>query len=145
SFKSALARCEGVSPVPVTRTLDDVAVLQYTGGTTGVAKGAMLTHGNLVANMLQVHAGLQRLGREGNRLLEEGGEVVIAPLPLDHIHAFTVHRTCMMLARQHNVPITDPRDIPSFVKELKTWKFSSIVRLNPLFVPLMDHPAFKDL
>lgn len=145
SFKSALARCEGVSPVPVTRTLDDVAVLQYTGGTTGVAKGAMLTHGNLVANMLQVHANMQQLDREGNRLMEEGGEVVIAPLPLYHIYAFTVHCMCMMLSGQHNVLITNPRDIPGFVKELKKWKFSSIVGLNTLFVALMDHPEFKDL
>lgn len=145
SFKSALARCEGVNPVPVTRTLDDVAVLQYTGGTTGVAKGAMLTHGNLVANMLQVHANMQQLDRDGNRLMEEGGEVVIAPLPLYHIYAFTVHCMCMMLSGQHNVLITNPRDIPGFIKELKKWKFSSIVGLNTLFVALMDHPEFKDL
>ena len=145
SFRSALSQCKDGNPVAVTRNLDDVAVLQYTGGTTGVAKGAMLTHGNLVANMLQVHANMQQLDRDGNRLMEEGGEVVVAPLPLYHIYAFTVHCMCMMLSGQHNVLITNPRDIPGFVKELKKWKFSSIVGLNTLFVALMDHPEFKDI
>ena len=145
SFKSALTQCKDGKPVPVTRNLDDVAVLQYTGGTTGVAKGAMLTHGNLLANMLQVHANMQQLDRDGNRLMEEGGEVVIAPLPLYHIYAFTVHCMCMMLSGQHNILITNPRDIPGFVKELKKWQFSSIVGLNTLFVALMDHPEFKDI
>ena len=145
SLKAALGRCGDDTPVPVTRTLDDVAVLQYTGGTTGVAKGAMLTHGNLVANMLQVHANMQQLDTEGNRLMEEGGEIVIAPLPLYHIYAFTVHCMCMMLSGQHNVLITNPRDIPGFIKELKKWQFSSIVGLNTLFVALMDHPEFKDI
>ena len=145
SFKSALAQCRDGKPVAVARNLDDVAVLQYTGGTTGVAKGAMLTHGNLVANMLQVHANMQQVDREGNRLMEEGGEVVIAPLPLYHIYAFTVHCMCMMLSGQHNILITNPRDIPGFVKELKKWQFSSIVGLNTLFVALMDHPEFKDI
>lgn len=145
SFKSALAQCKDAAPVPVTRTLDDVAVLQYTGGTTGVAKGAMLTHGNLVANMLQVHANMQQLDKDGKPLLADGGEIVIAPLPLYHIYAFTVHCMCMMFSGQHNILITNPRDIPAFVKELKKWQFSSIVGLNTLFVALMDHPEFKDI
>ena len=145
SFKSALAQGKDTKPVPVTRTLDDVAVLQYTGGTTGVAKGAMLTHGNLVANMLQVHANMQQIDKDGKPLMEEGGEVVIAPLPLYHIYAFTVHCMCMMLSGQHNILITNPRDIPAFVKELKKWQFSSIVGLNTLFVALMDHPEFKEI
>ncbi|SDS14079.1 long-chain acyl-CoA synthetase [Halopseudomonas litoralis] len=145
SFKSALSRCRDLSPMPVSRTLDDIAVLQYTGGTTGVAKGAMLTHGNLVANMLQVHANLQQVDKDGQRLMGDGGEVIIAPLPLYHIFAFTVNCMCMMLAGHHNVLITNPRDIPGFIKELKKWQFSSIVGLNTLFVALMEHPEFKDL
>ncbi|WP_185266019.1 long-chain-fatty-acid--CoA ligase [Halopseudomonas xiamenensis] len=145
SFKSALSRCRDAKPVPVSRTLDDVAVLQYTGGTTGVAKGAMLTHGNLVANMLQVYANMQQVDKEGNRLLADGGEIIIAPLPLYHIFAFTANCMCMMLAGQHNVLITNPRDIPGFIKELKKWQFSSIVGLNTLFVALMEHPEFMEL
>lgn len=145
SFKSALSRCRDAKPVPVSRTLDDVAVLQYTGGTTGVAKGAMLTHGNLVANMLQVYANMQQVDKKGNRLLADGGEIIIAPLPLYHIFAFTANCMCMMLAGQHNVLITNPRDIPGFIKELKKWQFSSIVGLNTLFVALMEHPEFMEL
>ena len=145
SFKSALSRCRDAKPVPVSRTLDDIAVLQYTGGTTGVAKGAMLTHGNLVANMLQVYANMQQVDKEGNRLLADGGEIIIAPLPLYHIFAFTANCMCMMLAGQHNVLITNPRDIPGFIKELKKWQFSSIVGLNTLFVALMEHPEFMEL
>ncbi|MEZ2746362.1 long-chain-fatty-acid--CoA ligase [Halopseudomonas bauzanensis] len=145
SFKKALGRCRNMTLMPVSRTLDDIAVLQYTGGTTGVAKGAMLTHGNLVANMLQVHANLQQVGQDGQRLLPDGGEVIIAPLPLYHIFAFTVNCMCMMLAGHHNVLITNPRDIPGFIKELKKWQFSSIVGLNTLFVALMEHPEFDEL
>src|SRR5690606_40720412 len=85
------------------------------------------------------------LDKEGKPLMEDGGEVVIAPLPLYHIYAFTVHCMCMMLSGQHNVLITNPRDIPGFIKELEKWQFSSIVGLNTLFVALMDHPEFKDL
>lgn len=145
SFKTALARSKGESPKPVAKTLDDVAVLQYTGGTTGVAKGAMLTHGNLVANMLQVYANMQQVDKDGKRIMSDAGETVIAPLPLYHIFAFTANLMCMMLAGNHNVLITNPRDISGFVKELKKWKFSSIVGLNTLFVALMEHPEFSEV
>jgi len=144
-FKAALKRSNGRRPSGVTRTLDDVAVLQYTGGTTGVAKGAMLTHGNLVANMLQVYANMQQIDSNGQKINGEPGEVIIAPLPLYHIFAFTVNCMCMMIAGHHNVLITNPRDIPGFVAELKKWQFSSIVGLNTLFVALMDHPEFEKL
>ena len=144
-FKTALKRGKGQRPKAVVRTLDDVAVLQYTGGTTGVAKGAMLTHGNLVANMQQVYANMQQLDSNGQKINGEAGEVIIAPLPLYHIFAFTVNCMCMMIAGHHNVLITNPRDIPGFVAELKKWQFSSIVGLNTLFVALMDHPEFEKL
>ena len=144
-FKAALKRSNGRRPSGVTRTLEDVAVLQYTGGTTGVAKGAMLTHGNLVANMLQVYANMQQLDSNGQKINGEPGEVIIAPLPLYHIFAFTVNCMCMMIAGHHNVLITNPRDIPGFIKELKQWRFSALLGLNTLFVALMDHPEFKTL
>ncbi|MBC3365348.1 long-chain-fatty-acid--CoA ligase FadD2 [Pseudomonas sp. SWRI154] len=145
SFKTALrlGRGQGIKPLNV--SLDDIAVLQYTGGTTGLAKGAMLTHGNLVANMQQARACLGQIGDDGQPLLREGQEVMIAPLPLYHIYAFTANCMCMMVTGNHNVLITNPRDIGGFIKELKNWRFSLLLGLNTLFVALMDHPDFKTL
>lgn len=145
AFKSALrlGRGQGIKPLNV--SLDDIAVLQYTGGTTGLAKGAMLTHGNLVANMQQARACLGQIGDDGQPLLREGQEVMIAPLPLYHIYAFTANCMCMMVTGNHNVLITNPRDIGGFIKELKNWRFSLLLGLNTLFVALMDHPDFKTL
>ncbi|MEH6389873.1 AMP-binding protein [Pseudomonas profundi] len=145
SFKAALARSKGNSPRQVGKTMDDIAVLQYTGGTTGPSKGAMLTHRNLVANMLQVYANMQQLDKNGQKIMSDAGEIVIAPLPLYHIFAFTVNLMCIMVAGHHNVLITNPRDITGFVRELKKWKFSSMVGLNTLFVALMDHPEFDQI
>ncbi|MCC2636752.1 MAG: fadD1 [Moraxellaceae bacterium] len=115
----------------------DIAVLQYTGGTTGVAKGAMLTHANLVANLLQMRATLTGF--------EPGKEVTIVPLPMYHIFAFVVCCLGMMDQGGHSVLITNPRDIPGFVKELAKWKFTGFAGLNTLFVALMQNPAFRQL
>ena len=117
---------------------DDVAVLQYTGGTTGVAKGAMLTHGNLIANMLQCH-GLFTMA------LDEGKETAIAPLPLYHIYAFTIHCMVLLETGNHSVLIPNPRDIPGFIKVLQNTNFSCFVGLNTLFVALCNQPIFKGL
>lgn len=144
-FKTILAQGAGSSPRPVTPTLDDLAVLQYTGGTTGLAKGAMLTHGNLVANMLQVRACFRQLDEQGQTILREGHEVMIAPLPLYHVYAFTANCLCMMVTGNHNVLITNPRDIGAFIKELKKWKFTALLGLNTLFVALMEHAEFRSL
>ncbi|WHL26336.1 long-chain-fatty-acid--CoA ligase FadD2 [Pseudomonas juntendi] len=145
SFKQVLRQGRGLSPQPVPQSLDDIAVLQYTGGTTGLAKGAMLTHGNLVANMLQVLACFSQHGPDGQKLLKDGQEVMIAPLPLYHIYAFTANCMCMMVTGNHNVLITNPRDIPGFIEELGKWRFSALLGLNTLFVALMDHPGFRRL
>ncbi|MCG8292152.1 long-chain-fatty-acid--CoA ligase FadD2 [Pseudomonas entomophila] len=145
SFKQVLRQGRGLAHKPVSQALDDVAVLQYTGGTTGLAKGAMLTHGNLVANMLQVLACFCQRGADGQPLIKEGQEVMIAPLPLYHIYAFTANCMCMMVTGNHNVLITNPRDIPGFIKELGKWRFSALLGLNTLFVALMDNPGFKSL
>ena len=144
-FKQVLRQGRGHSLKPVQSSHEDIAVLQYTGGTTGVAKGAMLSHGNLVANMLQVLACFSQIGPDGQKLLKDGQEVMIAPLPLYHIYAFTANCMCMMVTGNHNVLITNPRDIPGFVKELKKWRFSALLGLNTLFVALMDNPDFKNL
>jgi len=145
SFKSVLAQGAAHSPRPVALSLDDLAVLQYTGGTTGLAKGAMLTHGNLVANMQQVRACFRQLDEQGQPILREGFEVMIAPLPLYHVYAFTANCLCMMVTGNHNVLITNPRDIGAFIKELKKWKFTALLGLNTLFVALMEHPTFRSL
>lgn len=145
SFKSLLKKGKAHSLKPVRLSLDDVAVLQYTGGTTGVAKGAMLTHGNLVSNMLQVKASMMQTPELGFKAFEDGSEVLIAPLPLYHIYAFTVNCMCALVGGNHNILITNPRDISGFVAELQKWKFTGFVGLNTLFVALMDHPDFKKI
>jgi long-chain acyl-CoA synthetase len=111
----------------------DVAFLQYTGGTTGVAKGAVLTHRNMVANLLQVAA-------FWGGLIEAGKEVMITPLPLYHVFCLTCN--CLVFT-QHgglNVLITNPRDIPGFVKELRRWPLTFITGVNTLYNALLAHP-----
>ncbi|MFJ4346706.1 long-chain-fatty-acid--CoA ligase FadD1 [Pseudomonas sp. NPDC089401] len=137
-FNDALALGKGQPVTEANPQANDVAVLQYTGGTTGVAKGAMLTHRNLVANMLQCRA---LMGAN----LQEGCEILITPLPLYHIYAFTFHCMAMMLIGNHNVLISNPRDLPAMVKELGKWKFSGFVGLNTLFVALCNNEAFRAL
>ncbi len=138
SLRDALKQGETGTFEPVNQSLDDTAVLQYTGGTTGVAKGAELTHRNLVANMLQCFEFF-------NLTLKPGEETFIAPLPLYHIYAFTVHCLVIMETGNHNVLIPNPRDIPGFVKELGKWQFSGFAGLNTLFVALMNNPDFPSL
>ncbi|WP_346841939.1 long-chain-fatty-acid--CoA ligase FadD1 [Metapseudomonas otitidis] len=134
----ALAKGQGKAVREASPAANDVAVLQYTGGTTGVAKGAMLTHRNLIANMLQCKA---LMGAN----LNEGCEVLITPLPLYHIYAFTFHCMAMMLTGNHNILISNPRDLPAMVKELGNWKFTGFVGLNTLFVALCNNEDFRKL
>ncbi|WP_374287811.1 long-chain-fatty-acid--CoA ligase FadD1 [Pseudomonas fluvialis] len=135
---AALAKGKGKAVKEATPTNQDIAVLQYTGGTTGVAKGAMLTHRNLVANMLQVKS---LMGSE----MQEGSEILIAPLPLYHIYAFTFHCMAMMLVGGHNVLITNPRDLPAMIKDLAAYRFTGFVGLNTLFVALCNSEDFRKL
>ncbi|KTC61514.1 long-chain-fatty-acid--CoA ligase FadD1 [Pseudomonas savastanoi] len=137
-FNDVLGKGRGQPVTDVSPGSADVAVLQYTGGTTGVAKGAMLTHRNLIANMLQCRALMaSNLG--------EGCEIIITPLPLYHIYAFTFHCMAMMLLGNHNILISNPRDLPAMVKELSKWKFSGFVGLNTLFVALCNNEGFRNL
>ena len=136
NLRDALKKGEGQTFKAVSVQSDDIAVLQYTGGTTGVAKGAMLTHRNLISNMLQCRALFEMI-------LEEGNESVIAPLPLYHIYAFTVHCMVMLETGNHSVLIPNPRDIPGFIKVLQKTKFSGFVGLNTLFVALCQQEAFR--
>ncbi|MGY8820374.1 MAG: long-chain-fatty-acid--CoA ligase FadD1 [Pseudomonadales bacterium] len=137
-FTDAMALVRGKAPREANPASDDVAVLQYTGGTTGVAKGAMLSHRNIVANMLQCRA---LMGSE----LGNGCETMVAPLPLYHIYAFTFHCMTMMLIGAHNVLITNPRDLPTFVKDLGKYRFTGFVGLNTLFVALCNNEDFRKL
>lgn len=123
---------------PVIQTPDDVAVLQYTGGTTGVAKGAMLTHRNLVANMAQLNERMKDVFRSGQ-------ELYVAPLPLYHIYSFTIHCTSALALGNHNLLIPNPRDIPGFVKTLQGKRFTFFVGLNTLFNALLRNSDFKHL
>lgn len=116
---------------------NDIAFLQYTGGTTGVAKGAVLLHKNIVANICQARAWLLPL-------LKNGEEVIITPLPLYHIFSLTVSCIFATVGGQ-NVLITNPRDIPGFVKELKKWKFTVLTGVNTLFNGLLNNSDFKDV
>ncbi|EIK54034.1 long-chain-fatty-acid--CoA ligase [Stutzerimonas stutzeri TS44] len=137
-LNDALARGRGQTVRDANPNGQDVAVLQYTGGTTGVAKGAMLTHRNLVANMLQCKA---LMGSN----LDEGREVLIAPLPLYHIYAFTFHCMAMMISGNHNILISNPRDLPAMIKDLARYRFSGFVGLNTLFVALCNSEGFRKL
>ncbi|MDI9355729.1 MAG: AMP-binding protein [Chitinophagaceae bacterium] len=118
---------------------DDLAYLQYTGGTTGVSKGAMLTHRNIIANLEQVSAWMAISN------LENGKEVVITALPLYHIFALTCNCLCMCKIGAKNILITNPRDMPNFLKELKKYPFSVITGVNTLFNGLMNQPNFLKL
>jgi long-chain acyl-CoA synthetase len=117
--------------------------LQYTGGTTGVAKGAMLTHGNIVANMLQAKSMINQVDDNGNPLYTQGSEIIVAPLPLYHIYSFTIHLMCLFSAGEHSIFIADPRNTKMFIRMIRPFKFTGFVGLNTLFVSLMEHPDFK--
>jgi long-chain acyl-CoA synthetase len=118
---------------------EDLAFLQYTGGTTGVSKGAMLTHRNVVANMEQVSAWFKPTHDENDPL------VMVAPLPLYHIYALTCNCLFMLRDGGCNLLIPNPRDIPGFIKELKNNRFSAISGLNTLYNALLNHPEFSSI
>jgi long-chain acyl-CoA synthetase len=137
-FKQALA--DGASKKLVTPALthDDIAFLQYTGGTTGVSKGAMLLHRNIIAALQQYEAWL-------TPAIGEQRAIIITALPLYHIFSLTVNCLVMMVVGGENVLITNPRDIPGFVKELAKHKYTIITGVNTLFNALLNHPEFSKL
>ncbi len=136
-FRSALAAGRGqtLDDVPVTH--DDIAFLQYTGGTTGVAKGAVLTHGNMVANVVQVAAWIARD-------LEDGKEIAVIPLPLYHVFALTTNLVYTKIGAKVLL-ITNPRDFPGFVAELKKNPFTTIIGVNTLYNALLNTPGFAGI
>lgn len=124
---------------------DKTIILQYTGGTTGVAKGAELTNGNLIANMLQVDCSFNQCDANGNRIKPTDSCITVAPLPLYHIFAFTVHLMALVYQGDHSLLIANPRDTNMFIKMMKPHKMVGFVGLNTLFVSLLNHPKFKEL
>ncbi|MBI3145536.1 MAG: long-chain-fatty-acid--CoA ligase [Pseudogulbenkiania sp.] len=137
-FPAALAEGRRQAPTPVDIGHDDIAFLQYTGGTTGVAKGAMLSHGNIVANMLQAGAWIKPV-------IHEGQEVIVTALPLYHIFSLTANLMTFTEVGALNVLITNPRDIAGFIKEMKNYKVTAITGVNTLFNALLNHPDFKTI
>ena len=152
-FKNMVPSFDLPKSIPLTRALksganhvfvqppirgSDLAFLQYTGGTTGVSKGAMLSHANLVANLLQVNTWMKSGG------LKEGAEVYITALPIYHIFALVANVLGSISSGSQNILITNPRDMDGFVKELKRHKFTILSGVNTLFNGLLNHPEFKN-
>ncbi|WP_018983607.1 AMP-binding protein [Salinimonas chungwhensis] len=136
---NALEKGESLAEyTPGNATRDDIAVLQYTGGTTGVSKGAVLSHGNLLANAGQMAERLQAR-------CETSEGVFVCPLPLYHIYAFTVNMIGLFGMGEANLLIPNPRDMDSFVNAIKAVPFKGIAGINTLFVGLCQHPGFKDV
>ena len=138
SLKNILADCKGKKGDNVELNLDDTAFLQYTGGTTGVSKGAELTHGNICANVSQVEEWI------GNNI-DEGKETVITALPLYHIFALTANCLTFFRYGAKNILITNPRDMKSFCADLKKNPFTAITGVNTLFIGLMNQDVFRQL
>ncbi|MHB1427143.1 MAG: long-chain-fatty-acid--CoA ligase [Rhodocyclaceae bacterium] len=130
-----VGQSHGMTPVPLGQ--GDIAFLQYTGGTTGVAKGAILTHANIGANVTQASAWIAPV-------LREGEELIVTPLPLYHIFALTVSLTLLRMGAR-NLLIANPRDIPNFVKEWRKYPISVVTGVNTLFNALLNNPDFAKL
>ena len=137
-FRRALLRGREQPCNRVTLTQQDLAFLQYTGGTTGLAKGAMLSHGNIVANVLQARAWIEPW-------INEGEELIVTALPLYHIFALTANCLVFMSLGAHNVLITNPRDLPALVKEMGRHRVTAFTGVNTLFNGLLNTPGFEQL
>ncbi len=138
SFNDVLTQGRALNFEPVQITQSDTAFLQYTGGTTGVSKGAVLSHKNMLANLIQIEAWMKPF-------LEQGKETIITALPLYHIFSLTVN--CLLFSRAggHSVLITNPRDMNAFCKDLAKYPFTAITGVNTLFNGLANNTNFKKL
>ncbi len=138
NFKTALAagRAHGFQPVALTQ--DDIAFLQYTSGTTGVSKGAMLTHANIASNVMQAHAWIKPVVRDGQ-------ELILTALPLYHIFALTANCLTFLMIGAKNLLIANPRDIPGFVKEWGKYPVTVVTGVNTLFNALLNNADFAKL
>lgn len=137
-LRTALNAGRSLSLHPPNLTRADPAFLQYTGGTTGVAKAAVLSHGNMLANLCQAHAWIR-----GH--LREGEECIVTALPLYHVFALTANCLTFIKLGARNLLIPDPRDLPAFIKALRKTPFSALTGVNTLFCALLNHPDFAKL
>lgn len=137
-FTDALVQGKGLDIAPVTIQGDDLIYLQYTGGTTGISKGAMLSHRNLVANILQFDA-------FGSDVILPGKEIIVTAIPMYHIFALMVNTLTFFRAGATNVLITNPRDMPAFVEEWSKWPVTAFTGVNTLYNGLLHTPAFADI
>ena len=137
-LKDVLREARGLSLEPIDVDHEDIAFLQYTGGTTGISKGAILTHRNMIANVLQSHAWLSTGTPKDNN-------VVITALPLYHIFSLTANCLVFTQTGARNILITNPRDFPAFVAELKKHPFTYISGVNTLFNALLNTPGFDQV
>lgn len=137
-FKQAMAKGRKYQFDKVNIGLDDLAFLQYTGGTTGAAKGVMLSHGNILANIEQNNAMTKPI-------LDEGNELIVTALPLYHIFALTSNCLSFLRYGSCNLLITNPRDMPNFVKEISKYPFTAITGVNTLFNGLLNTPGFDQV
>lgn len=138
TFRKALSEGNKFTIKPISSNPEDTILLQYTGGTTGVAKGAMLTNRNLVANMLQIRSLMMPY-------LKDGEEVALSPLPMYHIFAFTVNCLALMGIGSHTVLITNARDLPSVMDGFKKYPITLMTGVNTLFNALLNHKDFAGL
>lgn len=142
SFRGALAKGASAPRVSHTPQSEDIAVLQYTGGTTGLSKGAILSHRNVIANMAQIRGALV----EGKEDAAGGpGDIWVAPLPLYHIFGFTAHNMMFLSLGCHSLLIPNPRDLGSFAKALKGKKFHGFLQINTLIIALVHDESFRQL
>lgn len=138
SFRKAIELGKRSVLNPPSLTGEDIAFLQYTGGTTGVAKGAVLTHKNILSNVMQAQAWF-------SGLLSKGKEVIVTALPLYHIFSLTANCFFMMRIGGFNLLVTNPRDLDFFIKDISRFKFTAFTGVNTLFNALLKHPQFKKL
>ncbi|HEY9048545.1 MAG TPA: AMP-binding protein [Ohtaekwangia sp.] len=138
-FKEALRKGATLSFTKTEVTVKDIAVLQYTGGTTGIAKGAKLSHGNLIAHNSMITEWFRPY------MSKDGSDIIITAIPMYHIFALSVNGLLMFSTGVKSVMITNPRDMKGFVKELKKYKFSILTGVNTLFNGLLHTPGFSDL
>ena len=139
SFKKALKRGASLKLSNVALGVDDIAVLQYTGGTTGIAKGAQLSHGNIIAHNSMITEWFKPY------MNATDNNIIVTAIPLYHIFALTVNGVLMLSTGVKNILITNARDIPGFVKELKKYRFTILTGVNTLFNGLLNNPDFKNL
>ena len=138
NFSAALAEGRRNGMTHVTLTQDDLAFLQYTGGTTGVSKGAMLTHRNITSNVMQAYNWIKPVVREGE-------EFIVTALPLYHIFALTANCLTFLMIGASNLLIANPRDIPGFIKDWSKYPITVVTGVNTLFNALLNNPEFAKL